>query len=148
MQMIPGWHGILNPFRQNWDMKEPQILIKRRALESALAGAKAAYPNEFACILIGKVEEGKAIIEEIAIPPGISVSGTSSSFNEWMLPLIDGQIGIFHSHPSDSNKPSSQDMSLFSQKGGINLIASAPYEITDVACYLASGKKMRFTVID
>ena len=107
------------------------IIIKRRALLSALAGAKAAYPHEFICLLTGRKEgEGAAstiVIDDTLIPPGIMVSETMSSFSEWMLPTIDGLLGIFHSHPNGSNRPSRQDRHLFSQKGGINLIAGYPF---------------------
>ena len=125
-----------------------EILIKKRALLSALAGAKSAYPHEFICLLIGKREGGNIVIEETLIPPGIMVSETMSSFSEWMLPVIDGLIGTFHSHPAGSPRPSAQDRRLFSQKGGVNLISAWPFSPKEVAAYLGDGRKAEFRVID
>jgi proteasome lid subunit RPN8/RPN11 len=113
-----------------------KIIIKENAIFSALAGAKAAHPNEFICLLIGKREKGNVIIEDTMIPPGIMVSKTMSSFSEWMMPTIDGLMGIFHSHPGGAGHPSRQDRWLFSKKGGVNLIAAEPYRPQDVTVYL------------
>lgn len=138
-----------------------EIIIKRRALLSALAGAKAAYPHEFICLLTGSREKPKEgggksagastailVIDDTVIPPGIMVSETMSSFSEWMLPTIDGMVGIFHSHPNGDARPSRQDRRLFSQKGGINLIAGYPFEPKNVCAYIASGREVPFKVVD
>ena len=127
-----------------------EIIIRRRALLSALAGAKAAYPHEFICLLIGSREKGTntIVIEDTMIPPGIMVSETMSSFSEWMMPTIDGLLGIFHSHPNGSNRPSRQDRHLFSQKGGINLIAGYPFEPKNVCAYVAGSREAPFKVVD
>ncbi len=127
-----------------------EIVIKRRALLSALAGAKAAYPHEFICLLTGSREKGTStiVIEDTLIPPGIMVSERMSSFSEWMLPVIMGVVGTFHSHPGGSAKPSAQDRRLFSRKGGVNLIAAEPFAINSVAAYLGDGKRAAFRVVD
>ena len=125
-----------------------EILIKRNAILSALAGAKSAYPREFICLLTGRREKGNVIIEDTLIPPGIMVSETMSSFSEWMLPVITGMIGTFHSHPGGIARPSPQDRHLFSQKGGVHLIAAEPFEIQNVAAYLGDGKRAEFRVIE
>jgi proteasome lid subunit RPN8/RPN11 len=92
-----------------------EILIKRKALLSALAGTKAAYPNEFICLLTGKREPNNTIlIEDTLIPPGIMVSESMSSFSDWMMPYIEGVVGTFHSHPDGALFPSKQDRWLFS----------------------------------
>ncbi len=124
-----------------------EILIKRNAFLSALAGASAAYPNEFICLLIGERKKDTILIEETVIPPGIGVSETFSYYSEWMQPIMPGLIGTFHSHPNGSARPSAQDMRLFSQKGGINLIAGYPYGEKCVAAYLGSGKRVEFRVL-
>jgi len=124
-----------------------EILVKQKALQSALAGAKAAYPNEFICLLLGRREKGNLIIEDTLIPPGIMVSDSMSSFNDWMMPFIGGQVGTFHSHPGGSALPSKQDKYLFSQKGGAHFIAGEPFSEKDVACYLGTGKKAGFQII-
>lgn len=123
-----------------------EIIVKRSALQSALAGAKAAYPNEFICLLTGSREKDTITIEDTLIPPGISVSRGASMFDDWMMPLLDGVVGSFHSHPNGNPLPSRQDLRLFSKKGGINLIAAAPYGMNDVGCYFASSKKAEFKI--
>ncbi len=124
-----------------------EISIKRRALLSAIAGAKAAYPNEFLCLLTGKREGGRLLVEDTIIPPGIMVSETMSSFSEWMLPTIDGLVGTFHSHPGASSRPSRQDLLLFSQKGGVNFICGAPFGEKSARAYDSQGRQLRFSII-
>ena len=125
-----------------------EILIKRNALLSALAGAKSAYPHEFICLLTGRREKGDIVIEDTLIPPGIMVSERMSSFSEWMLPVIVGMMGTFHSHPNGVSRPSSADRRLFSRKGGVNLIAGSPYELSNVEAYLGDGRRAEFRVVD
>ncbi len=125
-----------------------KIIIKRQALLSALAGAKAAYPNEFLCLLTGSREKDSLTIEDTLIPPGIMVKETMSSFSEWMLPVIDGLVGTFHSHPGGSIRPSRQDLHLFSQKGGVNLIAAEPFDEKSVAAYSGDGRLVAFSVTE
>jgi len=122
------------------------IFIKRRAFLSALAGAKAASPNEFVCLLQGNRVEKDLVIEDTLIPPGIMTSETMTSFSDWMLPWIEGLVGTFHSHPEGSARPSREDRWLFSQKGGIHFIAAGPFRACDVAAYLGNGKKVEFEV--
>lgn len=127
-----------------------EIIIKRRALLSALAGAKAAHPNEFICLLVGKADRSTStiVIEDTMIPPGIMVSETMSSFSEWMMPVIEGLVGIFHSHPDSNTRPSRQDRHLFSQKGGVNLIAGYPFGLKNVSAYVAGAKEAPFRIVD
>lgn len=124
-----------------------EIIIKREVLQSALAGASAAYPNEFICLLIGERKKDTILIEETVIPPGIGVSETFSYYSEWMQPIMPGLIGTFHSHPNGNARPSAADLRLFSQKGGINLIAGYPYGESSVVAYLGSGKRVNFGVL-
>jgi len=126
-----------------------EILIRKNAFLSALAGAKAAHPNEFICILRGRRDTtSNIVIEDTLIPPGIMVSGAMSSFSDWMMPFIEGMMGTFHSHPGGALYPSKQDRWLFSKKGGVHFIAAEPYGQKDVACFLGDGRKAPFRIID
>jgi len=124
------------------------IKIRKNAFLSALAGAKAAYPNEFICLLRGKKVGDDLVIEDTLIPPGIMTSETMTSFSDWMLPWIEGLVGTFHSHPGGSSRPSKEDRWLFSQKGGVHFIAADPFGVKDAAAYLGNGKRVEFAVID
>lgn len=125
-----------------------EIGIRRRALLSALAGAKAAHPNEFICLLTGKRGKEGLLIEDTLIPPGIMVSESMSSFSDWMMPFIDGLAGTFHSHPGGALMPSKEDRWLFSQKGGVHFIAAEPYGEKDVRAFLHDGKRVQVKVVD
>jgi len=126
---------------------EAKIKIRKNAFLSMLAGAKAAYPNEFICLLRGKRVEGGVVIEDTLIPPGIMTSETMTSFSDWMFPWIEGLMGTFHSHPGGYARPSKEDKWLFSQKGGVNFIAADPFRAKDVAAFLGNGKKVEFEVV-
>ena len=123
------------------------IKIRKNAFLSALAGARAACPNEFICLLRGKRVGADLVIEDTLIPPGIMTSNTMTSFSDWMMPYMEGLVGTFHSHPGGSARPSRQDGWLFSQKGGVNFIAAEPFGVKDVAAFIGSGKKVDFVVI-
>lgn len=125
-----------------------EIIIRKRALLSLLAGARAAKPYEFVCLLTGRREKGNIVVEDTMIPPGIMTSETMTSFSDWMMPLIDGVVGTFHSHPQGIPHPSREDRHLFSQKGGVHLIAGEPFEIGNVNCFLGSGKRAGFKIVD
>ena len=125
-----------------------EIRIRKRAFESMLAGAAAAHPNEFVCLLTGSREKGKVLIEDTMIPPGIMVSRTMSSFSDWMMPVMTGVVGTFHSHPGGSARPSRQDLRLFSNRGGVNFIAAEPFRAIDVAAFLGSGERVKFEVVE
>ena len=135
---------ILNALQRDGFMA---IKIRKNAFLSMLAGAKAAYPNEFICLLRGEKNENDLVIEDTLIPPGIMTSETMTSFSDWMLPWIEGLVGTFHSHPGGSARPSKEDKWLFSQKGGVHFIAADPFGAKDVAAYLGNGKKVDFVVI-
>ncbi|MFA6328397.1 MAG: Mov34/MPN/PAD-1 family protein [Candidatus Micrarchaeia archaeon] len=124
------------------------IKIRKNAFLSMLAGAKAASPNEFICLLRGKREGGDLVIEDTLIPPGIMVSETMTSFSDWMLPWIEGLVGTFHSHPGGIARPSKQDGWLFSQKGGVHFIAASPFREKDMAAFLGNGKRAEFVVVE
>ncbi|MCX8175103.1 MAG: Mov34/MPN/PAD-1 family protein [Candidatus Micrarchaeota archaeon] len=124
-----------------------EIRIRRRALAEALAGAKAAYPNEFVCLLRGKRESASIVIEDTLIPPGIMVSKAMSSFSDWMMPFIEGMVGTFHSHPQGELRPSRQDGWLFEKKGGVHFIAVEPFSRKSVAAFLGNGRKVAFRII-
>ena len=122
------------------------IIVRRKVLLTVLAGAKAARPNEFICLLTGKRDGNDVVIDDTLIPPGIMVAKTMSSFSDWMMPTISGLIGTFHSHPGGIPFPSRQDRYLFSRKGGVHFIAAEPFRQENVSAFLGTGEKVAFEV--
>ncbi|MFH1056782.1 MAG: Mov34/MPN/PAD-1 family protein [Candidatus Micrarchaeota archaeon] len=125
-----------------------KVEITRRALESALQGARETHPHEFVCLLRGEKKEGKWVIHEVIIPPFSSYERHSSGFSDWFIPANSNEIASFHSHPSPNSAfPSRQDLHFFSRSGKFHFIASAPYRIQDVNAFDSNGKRMGFQVV-
>ncbi len=124
------------------------ILIKKSALEACLAGAASAFPNEFIGLLEGeRKNNGDILIERVVLPPGLSVSGSSSSFFPWMVPASINKVGLFHSHPRGPNTSSRADLMSASKEGGVQLIACRPFDFASVAAYDPKGKRIMFKII-
>ena len=117
--------------------------VKKNALQAFLEAAKNTYPHEFICLLSGNKKN--KIIEEIVIVPSIFVD-TFSSIKQHLVPFDENYIGTAHSHPSDSNKPSRQDVSTFSKMGEIHFIAKPPFSLYDLAAYDQKGKATQIKI--
>ena len=121
------------------------ILIPRPVLELILHASRSSYPNEFGAMIRG---DGNRIKELLLIPRTIGTR-RSAHFDMTMLPLDSKSIGVIHSHPSGSNRPSEADLHMFSKVGNVNLIVKAPYQsVDDVAGYNSAGNQMEIEVID
>jgi len=108
------------------------VQIPKSVLELILHASRSAYPNEFGAMIRG---EGN-IIKEILLLPGTIQGKRFASFRMNMLPIDSKSIGVVHSHPSGSNRPSQADAHLFSKVGNVNLIIKYPYRgLEDVAAY-------------
>ncbi len=131
------------------------LRITRSLLETCLAAAKSAYPNEFIGLLEGerqKSPDGKSFsltLKRLIVPPGISVSPSFSYYSEWLLPVMPDVWGSFHSHPgTKNNRPSRADLHAFSNEGGVHLIAAEPFGPENIAAYGHEGKKLEFEIVD
>jgi proteasome lid subunit RPN8/RPN11 len=120
------------------------IQIPRSVLELILHASRNTYPNEFGAMIRG---EGNKI-KEVLLLPGTIQGKRFASFRMNMLPIDSKTIGVVHSHPSGSNRPSAADVQLFSKVGNVNLIVKYPYQsVDDVAGYDSSGTRQRIEVI-
>ena len=100
--------------------------------------AKACYPDEFLCMV--RQEDG--VINELVLLPG-TVYGDSHSFlSEWMAPVDYNIVGTVHSHPGYSNEPSDEDLSMFSNMGGIHFITCQPYDRDSWRAYNSKGQEV------
>jgi len=121
------------------------IQIPRSVLELILHSSRSAYPNEFGAMIRG----GGNRIKEVLLLPGTVQGKKFASFRLNMLPLDSHAIGVVHSHPSGSNRPSQADLQMFSKVGNVNLIVRYPYQgVDDVAAYDSSGNRLEITVFE
>lgn len=120
--------------------------MKREVVEGLLAAARSLHPREALLLLRGRLKGRSIYVEELLIPP-FAVHGVGfSSFNPYLLPLDPSIIGVAHSHPSGSSKPSIEDLNA--RRGYIMAIVSYPYSsIQDVHVYSLKGDELKFEVI-
>jgi len=105
--------------------------------------ARSVFPDEFLCML--SAEDG--VIVDMVLLPG-TVYGDSHSFlNQWMAPAGINTIGTAHSHPGYDNRPSDDDLSLFSNMGGIHIITCQPYDRGSWRAYLSNGEEADLEII-
>jgi proteasome lid subunit RPN8/RPN11 len=105
--------------------------IQRRCLDSALACARSAYPNEFGGVLRADPSD---TISELLLLPGTTAGKRHANFQLWMLPADLSITGTVHSHPSGALHPSEADLTLFRHWGRRHLILGWPF---DPGCWRA-----------
>ena len=124
---------------------ERQVSIKKEALDGILSYCKLKHPNECILILRGKSKNRNIIIESLVIPPFSETGPTFAGFPNSMLPLDTSYVGIVHSHPAGSAKPSMEDLNNFF--GLVSLIVQSPYENEDVFAWDRDGNSVKWQVI-
>lgn len=116
------------------------ILIKKQVIELLLAWANNVN-SEIYCLLDGKVKKDQIEVTGLVYQPYSSTEEVAVP-----LPLLGtdttGTIGIAHSHPLGSIKPSRADKEAFSQQL-VNIITNGKqYEVYD-----SVGKPIPFKLI-
>jgi proteasome lid subunit RPN8/RPN11 len=121
------------------------VLIPKGVLELILHASRSAYPNEFGAMIRGHDN----VIKEVLLLPGTVQGKKFASFRMNMLPIDSRAIGVVHSHPSGSNRPSDADVQMFSKVGNVNLIVKYPAQsIYDVAAYDQGGNLQDIEIIE
>lgn len=121
------------------------VQIPRGVLELILHASRSSYPNEFGAMIRG---EGNKI-KEILLLPGTIGTRQSAHFDMNMLPIDSKSIGVVHSHPSGSFRPSDADLRMFAKVGNVNLIIKYPYKsVDDVAAYNFIGDRQEVEIIE
>lgn len=118
--------------------------ITRRALDSALASARSAYPNEFGGVLRA---DPPGVISELLLLPGTTAGHRHANFQLYMLPADLTVVGTVHSHPSGALHPSDADLQLFRSWGRRHLILGAPYGSGSWRAYDSNGEETRIDVV-
>jgi len=121
------------------------VTIKKELLEMLLESAKALHPKETIVLLRGKANKDAIDVSEVLIPP-LAMHGRSfSSFPSHMLPMDFSIVGVAHSHPSGSLRPSVEDVNH--PFGRIAVIVASPYKgHENVAAYDRDGKKLALLI--
>ena len=124
---------------------ERQVSLKKDVLDGILSFCKMKHPNEGILILKGKSKKGNIIIDGLVIPPFSHGGPTFAGFPHSFLPFDLSYLGVVHSHPSGSAKPSITDLNNFF--GLISLIVKSPYEDDDIFAWDSNGNSIKLTII-
>jgi proteasome lid subunit RPN8/RPN11 len=119
--------------------------ITRRALDSALASARSAYPNEFGGVLRA---DPPGVISELLLLPGTTAGRRHANFQLWMLHADLSVAGTVHSHPSGALHPSDADLRLFRSWGRRHLILGAPFGRGAWRAYDGNGQETTLRVVE
>ena len=118
--------------------------ITRQCLDSALACARSALPNEFGGVLRA---DQPGVISELLLLPGTTAGRRHANFQLYMLPVDLGVSGTVHSHPSGALHPSDADLRLFRSWGRRHIILGRPYDQGCWRAYDGNGRETHLEVI-
>jgi len=114
--------------------------------DSILSYAIDAYPKEAILLLRGKAGRDEILINEVLIPPLATHGRGFSGFSNTMLPMDLSVVGISHSHPSGSLKPSIHDLNHF--YGKIMVITAYPFQsYNDIGVFNSRGDRLLHEVV-
>ncbi len=122
-----------------------QVSLKKETRDGILSYCKMKHPDEGILILRGKSKKGNIIIDGLVVPPFSYSGSTFAGFPESFLPFDLSYVGIIHSHPSGSAKPSVTDLHNFF--GLVALIVKSPYEDDDIFAWDSKGDPIPITII-
>ncbi|MHB8351724.1 MAG: Mov34/MPN/PAD-1 family protein [Thermoplasmata archaeon] len=118
--------------------------ITRHCLDSALACARSAYPNEFGGILRA---DPPGVIADLLLLPGTTAGRRHANFQLYMMHVDLGVSGTVHSHPSGALHPSEADLRLFRHWGQCHIILGAPFHGGAWRAYDGNGRETALEVI-
>ena len=119
---------------------ERKISLTKDARDGILSFCKINHPNEGILILRGKSKRGDVFIDELVVPPFSETGADFAGFPHNPLPLDLSYVGIVHSHPSGSAKPSLTDLDNFF--GLVSIIVKSPYEDDDIFAWDSDGRAL------
>ena len=124
---------------------ERKISLTKDARDGILSFCKMNHPNEGILILRGKSKRGDVFIDELVIPPFSETGADFAGFPHNPLPLDLSYVGIVHSHPSGSAKPSLTDLDNFF--GLVSIIVQSPYEDDDIFAWDSDGRELPLVIV-
>ena len=123
---------------------ERLVTLTNEVRDGILSYCKMKHPDECILILRGKSKRGNIMIDSLFVPPFSHSGPTFAGFPHSFLPFDLSYVGIVHSHPTGSARPSLTDMNNFF--GLISLIVKSPYENDDIFAWDSNGNSVKFTV--
>ena len=124
---------------------ERKISLTKDARDGILSFCKMNHPNEGILILRGKSKRGDVFIDELVVPPFSETGADFAGFPHNPLPLDLSYVGIVHSHPTGSAKPSLTDLDNFF--GLVSIIVKSPYEDDDIFAWDSDGKELPLVIV-
>ena len=124
---------------------ERKISLTKDARDGILSFCKMNHPNEGILILRGKSKQGDVFINELVVPPFSETGADFAGFPHNPLPLDLSYVGIVHSHPSGSAKPSLTDLDNFF--GLVSMIVKSPYEDDDIFAWDSDGNQIPLVIV-
>jgi proteasome lid subunit RPN8/RPN11 len=124
---------------------ERKISLTKDARDGILSFCKMNHPNEGILILRGKSKRGDVFIDELVVPPFSETGADFAGFPHNPLPLDLSYVGIVHSHPTGSAKPSLTDLDNFF--GLVSIIVKSPYEDDDIFAWDSDGRELPLVIV-
>ena len=109
-----------------------------------MEAARHTYPNEFIGVLGGNKNE--KIIDELIVVPAI-FGRSFSVIRTHLVPFDPKMIGTVHSHPTESDYPSKQDINTFGKLGNALIIIAKPFDIYSVNFFNSKGQRGRLKIV-
>ncbi len=124
---------------------ERKVSITQETRDGILSFCKMNHPDEGILILRGKSKHGNVFIDALVVPPFSETGADFAGFPNNPLPLDLSYVGIVHSHPSGSARPSLTDLDNFF--GLVSLIVKSPYEDDDIFAWDSQGNEIPLVVV-
>ena len=123
-----------------------KVVVERAVVDSILSYAQMFHPRKSILLLKGKADKNKIMVNDVQIPPLATHGSSFSGFPLHALPIDFSVIGVAHSHPSGTLRPSVFDLNKF--YGKIMLITAYPYQSEQNIIILdRKGKQLNYEVI-
>jgi len=136
---------ILVPLIFKREKLERKVSLKKDARDGIISYCKMKHPNEAVLILRGKSKKGNITIDGLIIPPFSYTDTTFAGFPNSFLPLDTSYVGIVHSHPKGSEKPSITDLNNFF--GLVSITVKSPYDDDDIFAWDSKGDPIEIAVV-
>ena len=121
------------------------VSLTAGARDSILSFCKIKHPNEGVLILKGKSKKDEILVDSLVIPPFSYTGPTFAGFPHSFLPFDLKYVGMVHSHPSGSARPSITDLHNFF--GLVSMIVKSPYENDDIFAWDSKGDPVEISIV-